>query len=81
MTLPCIYIFEITYTKRYLNKFKTNPVFHSHGTRNKADLFITTHKTMLFEQSIAYNDVLIYNKLPSEIRSGKSQFAKQHYHM
>jgi hypothetical protein len=47
-------------------------MFHSHETRNKADLFITSHNTKLFEQSIAYNGVLIYNKLPSEIKSVKS---------
>jgi hypothetical protein len=44
-------------------------MFHSHDTRNKADLFITSHNIKLSEQSIAYNGVLIYNKLPSEIKS------------
>jgi hypothetical protein len=43
-------------------------MFHSHDTGNKADLFITTHNTKPFEQSITYNSVLIYNKLPSEIK-------------
>jgi hypothetical protein len=47
-------------------------MFHSHGTRNKADLFIYSHNTKLFEQSIAYSGVLIYNKLPSEIISVQS---------
>jgi hypothetical protein len=73
MTLPCIDIFEILiYTKRSLNKFKTNCMFHSHDTRNNSYLFITSHSIKLFEQSIAYNIVLIYNKLPSEIKSVKS---------
>jgi hypothetical protein len=73
MTLPCICILEIlTHTKGSLNKFKTNSMFHSHDTRNKADLFITSHNTRLFEQSIAYNSVLIYSKLPSEIKSIQS---------
>jgi hypothetical protein len=69
MTPPCIYILEIpTHTKGSLSKFKTNSMFHSHDTRNKADFFITSHNTQLFEQSIAYNGVLIYNTLPSEIK-------------
>jgi hypothetical protein len=47
-------------------------MFHSHDTQNKADLFITSHNTKLFEQRIAYNSVLIYNKLSSEIKSVQS---------
>jgi hypothetical protein len=43
-------------------------MFHSCDTRNKSDLFITSHNTKLFEQSIAYNGVLLYNKLPSDIK-------------
>jgi len=42
-------------------------VFHSYNNINKSDLFITSHKNKLFEHSIAYNGVLIYNKLPHEI--------------
>jgi hypothetical protein len=73
MTLPCIYILEIlTHTKWALSKFKTNCMFHSHDIRSKANLFITSHNNKLFEQSIAYNRALIYNKLPSEIKSVQS---------
>jgi len=35
-------------------------------------LFITKHNIKLFEQSIAYNSVLIYKKLSNEIKSLKS---------
>ena len=31
--------------------------------------FITGHNTKLFEQSISYRGMLIYNKLPNEIKS------------
>jgi hypothetical protein len=73
MTLPCIYIYEILLCiKMSLSKFKTNSMFHSHDTRTKSDLFITSHNTKLLEQSIAYNGVLVYNKLPSEIKNVKS---------
>jgi hypothetical protein len=73
MTLPCIYILEIlTHTKGSLSKFKTYSMFPSHDTRNKADLFITTHNTKLFEQSITYRGALIYDKLRSEMKSVKS---------
>jgi hypothetical protein len=68
-----MYILEIlTHTKWSLSKFKTNSMFHSHDTRSKANLFITSHNTKLFKQSIAYNSVLIYNKLPSKIKSVQS---------
>jgi hypothetical protein len=55
-----------------LSTFKTNTMFHSHDKRNKSDLFTTIHNTKLFEQSTAYNTVIIYNKQPSEIKSVKS---------
>jgi hypothetical protein len=55
-----------------LSKFKTNSMFHSHDIRNESDLSITSHNTKLFKQSITYNDVLVYNKLPSEVKSVKS---------
>ena len=32
-------------------------------------LCIAGHNTKLFEQSITYNGVIIYNKLPNEIKS------------
>jgi hypothetical protein len=50
-------------------------MLHSHDTRttSKSDLFrFTSHNTKLFEQSTAYNGVLVYNKLPSEIKGVKS---------
>jgi hypothetical protein len=40
---------------------------HSHSLSR-----FTNHNTKLFEQSIAYNGVLLYNKLPSEIKSVQS---------
>jgi hypothetical protein len=73
ISLPCIYIYEILlYIKMSLSKFKTNSMFNLHDTRTKSDLFITSHNTKLFEQSIAYNGVLVYNKLPNGIKSVKS---------
>jgi hypothetical protein len=73
MALPCIFILEILiHTKGSLSKFKTNSMFRSHDTRNKADLFITHHNTKLLEQSTAYNGDLICNEIPSEIKSVQS---------
>ena len=37
--------------------------------KDKLDLFVSGHNTKLFEQSITYKSVLIYNKLPHEIKS------------
>jgi hypothetical protein len=43
-------------------------MFHGYDARNSSDLFITSHNTKLFEQSIAYNGMLIYNKLSNDIK-------------
>jgi hypothetical protein len=56
-----------------LDAFKTNSMFHSYNTRNNSKLFITSHNTKLFEQSIAYSSVHIYHKLSSEIKGIKSR--------
>jgi hypothetical protein len=62
------YICEvILHTEMYLSRFETNSMFHAYDTRNKSDLFITSHNTKLFEQMITYNSVLLYNKLSHEI--------------
>ena len=48
-----LYICEVILCiEMYLSGFKTNSVFHSYDTRNKSDLFITSHNIKLFEQSI-----------------------------
>jgi hypothetical protein len=44
-------------------------MFHGYDKRNTSYLFITSHNTKLFEQSTAYNGMLIYNKLSNEIKS------------
>jgi len=53
----------LLHTKMYLSKFKINSIFHAYDIRNKSYLFIRSHKSKLFEQSIAYTGVLIYNNL------------------
>jgi hypothetical protein len=52
MTLLCVWIYKILlYTKMYLSRFKTNSMFHSYNTRNKSNLFITSHNNKLFVHS------------------------------
>jgi hypothetical protein len=55
-----------------LSSFKTNSMFHSYDTQTKSDLFMSSHNTKSFEQSITYNGMLIYNNMSSEIKSIKS---------
>jgi hypothetical protein len=38
-------------------------------TRQKSDLFITSHNTKLFEQSTSYSGIHIYNRLAKEIKN------------
>jgi hypothetical protein len=43
MALPCIYIYEILlHIKMSSSKLETNSMFHSHDTRTKSNLFITS---------------------------------------
>jgi hypothetical protein len=44
-------------------------MIHLHDTRQKSDLFITGHNTELFEQSITYSGIHIYNTLTKEIKN------------
>jgi len=53
----------IVYIEMYLSRFKTNSVFHSYDTRNKSDLFITSHNIKLYEQSITMVCLFITNCL------------------
>jgi hypothetical protein len=52
-----------------LNNKKTNSMIHLHDTRQKLDLFITGHYTKLFEKSITYSGIHIYNRLAKEIKN------------
>ena len=73
MTLPCTYIYEIlVHIKISLNTFNTNFLLYSYNTRNKFDLFVISHNTKLFEQSLAHISVLIFNKLSAEIKNNES---------
>jgi hypothetical protein len=70
MTLPCMYIYEILLQFRMsMNNYKTNSMIHLHDTRQTSDLFITGHNTKLFEQSITYSGIHIYNRLAEEIKN------------
>jgi hypothetical protein len=80
MTLPCMYIYEILVQFRMsLNNYKTNSMIHLHDTRQKSDLFITGHNTKLFENSITYSGIHIYNRLAKEIKNTETliQFKKK----
>jgi hypothetical protein len=55
-----------------LNNYKTNSMIHLHDTRQKSDLFITGHNTKLFEKSITYSGIHIYNRLAKEIKNNET---------
>ena len=44
-------------------------MIHLHDTRQKSDLFITGHNTKLFEKSITYSGIHIYNRLAKVIKN------------
>jgi len=70
MTLPGTYIYEnLQFNEMFLSRCKTHSVSF---IWSKSYLFITRHNTKLFKQIIAYNSMLIYNKLSNEIKSLKS---------
>ena len=53
----------------FLIRFRTISLIYTYNTSKKFDLFITGQCTKLFKHSFTHNGVLIFNKLPSEIKN------------
>lgn len=70
MTVPCIYMMELlTYIKSNLSRFHRNSTFHNYSTRNNNSLAIPTHNTALYEKSLNYISIKLYNKSSSSVKN------------
>lgn len=69
LTAPCIYILKcLMFVKRNRELFN-NSLAHNHNTRHGDLLRIPPHKTSTYKNSPLYNCIVLYNKLPAEIRN------------
>lgn len=70
LTLPSLYIFKLlVFQRENKHMFPLNSdITSSMTTRNKNKLTIPKHTTAIFERGCYYKAILLYNKLPKDIR-------------
>lgn len=70
LTAPCTYIYKcLTFAKKNLHLFDTNSAVHDYSTRHGNLLRIPLYNTTTFKHSPTYNCIILYNKLPDNIKS------------
>ena len=79
MTLPSIYIFEmLKYVKFNEKDFVKNQDIHGQNTRFKSDLRTNTCRLKISQNNVFSRGVLLFNKLPIQIRElNYDQFKKK----
>ena len=69
LTVVGMYIFEIClFVKKNQHIIRQDPVNHKHETRNKALLRPVRHSTALFEKSVSFAGISLFNMLPDRIK-------------
>lgn len=69
LTVPSIYIYKcLLYVKSNLESFEGLSDYHLYNTRNKNILSIPLHRTSTYKESLHYNCIILYNRLPSNIQ-------------
>lgn len=79
LTVPCIYMYKcLLYIKANIRDHSSLSDGHDHQTRNAHVLTVPRHRTTNFENSLDYNAVILYNKLPASVKclNGK-QFGRE----
>jgi hypothetical protein len=74
-----LYIYQILlFTKSHIDDIKVDTVNHAHDTRNKNKfLRPLKHNTCIFEKSVSFAGVYMYNLLPIEVKNlGLHDFKK-----
>lgn len=70
LTTPCIYILKsLCFTKKNFKLFQMRAETHVYNTRYGELLSIPRHSTTRYEHSPFYSCILLYNRLPNEIRN------------
>ena len=69
-TVPSIYIYKcLLYVKNNLESFECLSDHHVYNTRNKNILSIPLHRTSTYKESLHYNCIVLYNKLPCNVQN------------
>ena len=79
MTVISLYIYEtLMFVKKNLSLFKQDEISHLYETRNK-NTFVRPqkHKTKIFEKSVTYNGIKLYNSLPNTLKELNYPIFKQ----
>ena len=79
MTVISLYIYEtLMFVKKNLSLFKQDEISHLYETRNK-NTFVRPqkHKTKIFEKSVTYNGIKLYNLLPNTLKELNYPIFKQ----
>jgi hypothetical protein len=80
LTVIGLYILEIlTFVKSNMHNIKQDPVNHSYCTRNR-HRFISpiSHSTAIYEKSVSYSELSLYNMLPFDMQSAsENEFKKR----
>lgn len=70
LTVPCIYVYKcLLHARNNINTFCPLSHNHNYQTRSRDTLLIPRHRTANFSKSLLYNAVVLYNKLPADLRS------------
>lgn len=70
LPLPCIYILEtVKFVHKNIEYFAKNNQFHNYDTRISTHIHLNHHRTTRSLHSIAHRGVILYNKLPQDVKS------------
>lgn len=70
LTVSCVYILKsISWVKTNLQSYQQSGNFHKYLTRNGNDLRTEAHSTELYKNSPAHSGIVLYNKLPNDIKN------------
>ena len=73
MTVISLYIYEtLLFVKNNLSSLKQDEITHLYGTRGK-QTFVRPqkHRTKIFERSVSYSGIKLYNSLPNSVKELK----------
>ena len=71
LTVTCLYIFQILlFVRNNLDVINQDQIDHAYDTRNKMNfLRPPKHTTALYEKSVSYAGLKLYNMLPCNVKS------------
>lgn len=70
LTVACIFILKcVCYTYKNIANLNRLGDTHSYNTRNNNVLSIPPHSTTLYEHSTNYNAIILFNKLPANLKT------------